>query len=122
MELLEKDLTEKIIGACFEVANELGAGFLESVYQKAIVIVLTQSGLNVREQAPLHVKFRSHVVGDFFPDIFVEDKVIIEIKAVKSLTAEHEAQLINYLKATGVKVGLLVNFGHSKLVWKRLVF
>ena len=71
---------------------------------------------------PLQVKFRNRIIGDFFPDVLVEDKVIIEIKAAKSLTTEHEAQLMNYLKATGVKVGLLVNFGRSKLEWKRLVY
>ncbi len=122
MKLIEKELTERIIGACFEVSNELGAGFLESVYQKALSIALTQLGLKVREQVPLQVKFRSHVVGDFFPDLLVEDKAIIEIKAAKSFAAEHQAQLMNYLKATGVKVGLLVNFGRPKLEWKRLVF
>jgi GxxExxY protein len=93
MELLEKDLTEKVIGACIEVANELGAGFLESVYQKALVIVLTQLGLNVREQMPLQVKFRNHIVGDFFPDFLVEDKLIIEIKAVKCTSHELRLQV-----------------------------
>jgi GxxExxY protein len=122
MKLLEQDLTEKVIGACFEVANELGAGFLESVYQKALVLVLTQKGLRAVEQVPLKVTFRGHTICDFYPDLLVEDRLIIEIKAAKSLTAEHEAQLMNYLKATGIKVGLLVNFGRSKLEWKRLVY
>lgn len=121
MKLLEKDLTEKVKGACFEAANELGAGFLESVYQKALVIVLMQIGVNVVEQVPLKVKFRGCVVGGFYPDLLVEDRLIIEIKSVKSLSPEHEAQRINYVKATGVKVGLLVNFAKTGLEWKRLM-
>ena len=84
--------------------------------------MLTQKGLRAVEQVPLKVTFRGHTIGDFYPDLLVEDRLIIEIKAAKSLTAEHEAQLMNYLKATGIKVGLLVNFGRSKLEWKRLVY
>ncbi len=122
MELLEKNLTEKIIGACFEVSNELGAGFLESVYEKALLIALIEKGLNAKAQMPLKVFFRGRIVGEFYADIFVEDRVIIELKTVKSIHPEHEAQLINYLKAIGVKVGLLINFGKSKLEWKRLVY
>ncbi len=122
MELLEKDLTEKIIGACFEVSNELGAGFLESVYEKALIIALGDKEIDATAQAPLNVLFRDKVVGDFYADILVDDKVIIELKAVKLLNPEHEAQTINYLKATGIKVGLLINFGKPKLEWKRLVY
>lgn len=85
MELLEKDLTEKIIGACFEVSNELGAGFLESVYEKALIITLSDKKIDAKAQAPLKVLFRGKVVGDFYADILVEDKVIIELKAVKDL-------------------------------------
>jgi len=121
MKLLEKELTEKVIGACFEVANELGPGFLESVYRKALIMVLMQLGLKAGEEVPLKVSFRGQIVGDFFADILVDDRLVIELKAVKALTAEHEAQLMNYLKATGIKVGLLVNFGKSKVEWKRLV-
>ncbi|KHE93937.1 MAG: GxxExxY protein [Candidatus Scalindua rubra] len=122
MELLEKDLTEKIIGACFEVSNELGVGFLESVYEKALIIALADKEIDAIAQAPLKVLFRDKVVGDFYADILVEDKVIIELKAVKALSPEHEAQIINYLKATGIKVGLLINFAKPKLEWKRLVY
>ncbi len=122
MELIDKELTEKIIGICFEVSNELGAGFLENVYLKALIIALTASGLKAEEEVPLKVTFRGKVVGIFYTDILVENRLILELKAVKSLTGEHEAQLINYLKATGLKVGLLVNFGKTRLEWKRLVF
>ncbi len=122
MELLEKDLTEKIIGACFEVSNELGAGFLESVYEKALTIALGDKEVDATAQAPLNVLFRDKVVGDFYADILIDDKVIIELKAVKALSPEHEAQTINYLKATGIKVGLLINFDKPKLELKRLVY
>jgi GxxExxY protein len=122
MELLEKDLTEKIIAACFEVSNELGAGFLESVYEKALLIALTDKGLKAETQVPLKVVFRNRVVGDFYADTLVENLVIIELKAVKSIGTDHEAQLINYLKATNKRVGLLVNFGKPKLEWKRFVY
>jgi GxxExxY protein len=121
-ELIEKDLTDKIIGACMEVSNELGTGFLESVYEKALVIALTARGLKVQAQAPLEVRFRGHLVGEFYADILVEGRVVVEVKAAKALNAEHEAQLINYLRATGIKVGLLVNFGRPRVEWKRLVW
>ena len=122
MELLEQDLTEKVIGICFEVANELGGGFLESVYQKAVMIAARENGMKAEEQVPLKVMFRGQAVGDFYADIMIEDRLILELKSVKALSGEHEAQLMNYLKATGIKVGLLVNFGRTKLEWKRLVF
>jgi len=122
MSLVYEELTEKVIGICFEVSNELGSGFLESVYQKALSIALLQKGLAVEEQVPLKVKFRGQVVGDFYPDILVNNKLILELKSIKSISSEHEAQMINYLKATGLNVGLIINFGRTKLEWKRLVF
>ncbi|HXF06397.1 MAG TPA: GxxExxY protein [Blastocatellia bacterium] len=122
MELLEKELTEKIIAACIEVSNELGPGFLESLYEKALLIALAEKGLTAQAQVPLRVQFRNRVVGEFYADILVEGRVIVELKAAKALTGEHEAQLLNYLKATGMKVGLLVDFGRPRLEWKRLVF
>jgi GxxExxY protein len=118
--MLHEDLTAKALEACFEVAKELGAGFLESVYEKALVVALRGKGLNTKEQHPLAVSFRGQVVGEFFADILLEDKVIIELKAARSLTSEHQAQVINYLKATGIEVGLLVNFGNPRLEYKRL--
>jgi GxxExxY protein len=120
MPFLYEDLTSKILSACFEVINELGTGFLESVYRKALIIALQQKGLRTKFQVPLAVFFRGQVVGEFYADIMVEDKVIIELKAVSALAPGHNAQLINYLKATGVEVGLLVNFGNRKLEYKRL--
>ena len=118
----EREITEQIIGACMEVSNELGIGFLESVNEKALVIALRDRGLNALEQQPLKVSFRNQIVGDFYADILVENRVIIELKAAKSLLSEHEAQLINYLKASKIKIGLLVNFGKPKLEWKRFIY
>jgi GxxExxY protein len=120
MALLHYDLTKKILEACFEVSNELGAGFLESVYEKAMLVVLQQKGLQARPQVPLEVTFRGTSVGEFFADVIVEEKVLLELKAVQTLCAEHQAQVINYLKATGIEVGLLINFGRPKLEYRRL--
>ena len=120
-EFLYKDITEKIIKCFYNIYDELGSGFLESVYEKALMIELEEIGLKADSQKSLNVYFKDQLVGEFKTDIIVEDKVIIEIKAVTKIMPQHEAQLINYLKATGVKVGLLVNFG-DKLQFKRRIF
>lgn len=112
-------ITKAVIGCAFEVINELGAGFLESVYEKALLLALRQKGLSAISQHPIKVMFRGECVGDFYADIFVEEKVIGELKAVKAIALEHQAQIINYLNATGIEVGLLVNFGNPKLEYKR---
>lgn len=117
--LLHGELTEAIIGCAFEVINELGAGFLESVYEKALLLALRQKGITAESQHPIKVMFRNVCVGEFFADLFVEEKVIVELKAVKTLLPEHQAQIINYLNATGVEVGLLINFGDPRLEYKR---
>jgi GxxExxY protein len=101
------------------VSNELGCGFLESVYEKSLCIALTEAGLKAQSQVPLKVFFRNQVVGEFYSDILVKDVVLIELKAVKALAPEHLAQVLNYLKATGIKVGLLINFGNPKLEYRR---
>ncbi|MFL6336512.1 MAG: GxxExxY protein [Pyrinomonadaceae bacterium] len=93
--MLYEDLTGKALEACFEVMKELGAGFLESVYEKALLIALQQKGVAAKSQCPLTVKFRGQVVGEFYADILLEDKVIIELKAVTALKPEHYAQVIN---------------------------
>jgi len=120
MEMLHEEITEKILAACFEVAGELGAGFLESVYEKALLVAVRQKGLKAEEQYPVRVCFRGVPVGEFFADLLVEGKVVVELKAVKALAPEHQAQVINYLKATGIEVGLLVNFGSPKIEYRRL--
>ena len=118
--VVHEELTDKVLGACFEVVRELGAGFVESVYEKALVVALHQKGVCVQAQVPLKVNFRGVIVGDFFADILVEGKLIVELKAVSALRPEHQAQVINYLKATGIDVGLLVNFGNPRLEYRRL--
>jgi GxxExxY protein len=118
--MLYEELTGQILQASFEVINELGAGFVELVYQKALLVALRQKGLQAEIEFSLNVRFRGIIVGEFFADLMVEDKVLLELKAVKALLPEHQAQLINYLKATGIEVGLLINFGNPKLEFRRL--
>ena len=120
--LQHADVTEKIIGAAFAVYAELGYGFLESVYQKAIQVELQHSGLKCEIECPIKVRYRNIVVGDFRADLFVNDVVIVELKTAKSYNAEDEPQLLNELKATGIKVGLLISFGRTKVEFKRMVF
>lgn len=114
-----KELTKAILGCAFEVSNQLGAGFLESVYQKAMQVALRTHGLATHVEQPIKVMFMGECVGDFYADILVENKVIVELKAVKALAPEHQAQVVNYLNATGIEVGLLINFGNPKLEYKR---
>jgi GxxExxY protein len=115
------ELTYLINGAIFEVNRQLGAGFLEKVYEKALLIELLDRGLKAETQVPVKVKYKGREVGEYYADIVVENKVILEIKSIDSLQKIHEAQLLNYLKATGYKLGLLVNFKHPKAEIKRLV-
>ncbi len=121
VKLLEEDLTEKILGAAFTIHNSLGYGFLEKVYENAIAVELAQAEIAVKQQKAIPVKYRNTVVGDYIADLVVEGRVILEIKAARELDSAHEAQLLNYLKATGIRVGLLLNFGRSKLQFKRFV-
>ncbi len=118
--MLHAELTGAILHCAFEVVNELGSGFIESVYQNAMMLALRQRGLAVKAEHPIKVAFRGECVGCFNADLFVEGKVIVELKAVNAIAPEHQAQVINYLKATGVEVGLLINFGNPRLEYKRL--
>jgi len=106
-----KQLTERIIGVFYEVYNRLGYGFLEKVYENSMLIEFQKENIPVVAQAPIKVFYGNQVVGEYFADLLVDGKVIVEIKAAKALIAEYEAQLLNYLKATDVEVGLLLNFG-----------
>lgn len=115
----EEELTGKIIGCAMKVHRTLGNGFLESVYQNALVHELKKDGLEVACEVPLRVLYDSVVVGEFAADLLVAGKVIVENKAVQKLCSAHEVQLVNYLTATGVDVGLLLNFGSSELEFKR---
>ncbi len=114
------ELTETILGLCFDVMNDLGTGFVEAVYKNALFIALKEKGYRIEVEKRFEVRFRDQKVGIYIADIIVEGCVIIELKCCDSLIGEHQAQLINYLKASGVLVGLLVNFGRRKLEYKRL--
>ena len=115
------DITYAINGAVFEVNRVLGPGFLEKVYENALTIELRKQGLKVESQVPIKVNYKEETVGEYFIDILVEKKVIVEIKTVEAFDKAHEAQLLNYLKASGLQVGLLVNFKHPRADIKRMV-
>ena len=116
-----KELTEKIIGCAFCVYNKMGFGFLESVYEKCMLIELRKKGLDVESQKPITVYYENEIVGEFVADIIVNDTIILELKSVRRIVNAHEVQLVNYLVATGKPVGLLLNFGESKVEVKRKI-
>lgn len=116
-----KELTGKIINVFYKVYNKLGYGFLEKIYENAMMIEFRREGIPVDSQSAIKVFYEGEVIGEYFADMLVDDKVIIEIKASKSLVVENEAQLLNYLKATNMEVGLLLNFGPKPEI-KRKVF
>lgn len=115
------DITYAINGASFEVNRVLGSGFLEKVYENALLVELRERGLYVESQIPVKVFYKKKVVGEYVIDILVEKKVIVELKTVERFDNVHKAQLLNYLKASGIKVGLLINFKHPKVEIKRMV-
>ncbi|MDN5310380.1 MAG: hypothetical protein PWP14_1774 [Methanolobus sp.] len=112
-ELKHQQITGNIIGAAYSVHNLLGSGFLERVYRNALVIELRSLAFKVDVEKPIEVSYKGEIVGNYFADIVVDDRVIIEVKAIKELAPVHEVQLVNYLKATEIEVGLLINFGTS---------
>ena len=114
------DLTEKVIGAFYHVYTQLGYGFSEKVYENALAMVLNKLGFKAEQQKPILVYFDSQVVGEYYADILVNDVVILELKACKNLLEEHEAQILNYLKATPIEVGLLLNFGPKPQVARKV--
>ena len=118
--MIDENITEKIIGAAYKVANTLGSGFLEKVYENARSIEIKKSGLKVKQQYALPVFYENEKVGDYYADLFIEDSVIVELKSVRELVPEFSAQVINYLKAANIKTGLLINFGKPKIEIKRL--
>ena len=115
------EITKKIIGSAFEVSNTLGIGFVEKVYENSLVHLLRKSGLKVNQQYPIKVSFDGIVVGDFVADLLVENRVLVELKAVSAMVNEHTAQALNYLRASGLEICLLINFGKSKIEIKRLL-
>ena len=116
-----EELTEKIIGCAYRVYNRMGFGFLESVYEKCLLIELKKQGLQAESQKTIIVTYENEVVGEFTADILVEDSVILELKSVGRIVQAHEVQLVNYLVATGKPVGLILNFGERKVQVKRKV-
>jgi len=119
--LLHRKISDGVIGAAFEVHNVLGYGFLEKVYQRALQAELIRRGLRAHIEHPLKVNYKGAVVGEYFADLFVEDSVLVELKVSPELNAYDEAQLINELKAAGVRVGLLINFGRTRVEFRRRV-
>ena len=117
-----RELTYLINGAVFEVNRVLGPGFLEKVYENSMMVELKKRNLKAQAQVPVKVEYKGEIVGEYFADIVVEDRIILELKAIESLQKIHEAQLLNYLKATDYKIGLLINFTYPKAEIKRFVF
>jgi len=116
-----EDLTERIIGCAYRVHNKMGFGYLESVYEKCLMIELQRAELNAKAQQPITVYYDDEVVGEFVADVMVEDTIILELKSVRKVTTAHEVQLVNYLTATRKDVGLIINFAEDKVEIKRKV-
>jgi len=120
-EILYKDLSYKIVGLAMRVHSKLGYGFLEKVYENALMVLFRREGIEAKQQAPITVYFEEEVVGNYYADILVEDKVILEIKSVENIIDAHIAQTLNYLKATGLRLAIILNFSKEKLKYKRIV-
>lgn len=115
------EVTEKIIGSAYTVSKNLGFGFLEKVYENAMILELKDKGLKVENQKSLKVFYRNQVIGDYYADLYVENSIIVELKSTKAIEESHKAQLLNYLKASNKRYGLLLNFGKDRLEIKRIV-
>ena len=122
MALEHGEITEQIVGAAFEVHSVLGCGFLEKVYQRAMQVELIARGLKAETESKIKVTYKGVVVGDYQADLLVADQVIVELKVAKEYQPADEAQLLNELKATGIKIGLLINFGRTKVEFKRFIY
>ncbi|GHB91052.1 GxxExxY protein [Cerasicoccus arenae] len=116
-----EEITKEVIGAAFDVHTELGYGFLEKVYQRAMVVELDSRGIAAESEKGIQVIYKNQIVGDYFADLLVESKVVVELKVALNYNPNDEAQLLNEMKATGIRVGLLVNFGKTKVEFKRFV-
>jgi len=116
-----ENLVEDVIGAAYEVGNTLGCGFLEKVYERALAKELNLRGRAVAQQASYSVMYKGALVGEYFADLIVEDKLVVELKCVEQFAPQHMAQCINYLRASGLRIALLINFQRSKVQWKRVV-
>ena len=119
--MIHKELVYQVVGCAMKVHRELGYGFLEKVYENSLMLLLKKEGITVKQQHPVPVYFEGETVGEYFADILIEDKILIELKTVEKISKVHYAQLLNYLKATGIQLGLLINFGPQKLEYERLI-
>ncbi len=119
--ILYKDLSYEIVGLAMQVHNKLGYGFLEKVYENALMVQFRGKEIKAKQQAPITVYFDREVVGDYYADILVEDKIIIELKTAEKISGAHRAQVLNYLKATGLQLAILLNFGKEKLEYERFI-
>lgn len=119
--IVYRELSYKIVGIAMTVHNELGYGFLEKVYENAMMILFRRDGITAQQQYPIKVQFQDEIVGDYYADILVEDKIILELKSTAQIVDVHRAQTLNYLKATGIKLAMILNFGKEKLEYERLV-
>jgi GxxExxY protein len=120
--ILYRDLSYKIIGLAMEVHRELGSGFLEKVYENSLMVLFSRDKIPATQQAPVNVCFEGEIVGNYIADILVDDKIILELKCVEAIANIHRAQVLNYLKATGKQLGIILNFGKAKLEYERLAF
>ena len=118
--IVYKELSYKIVGLAMEVHSKLGHGFLEKVYENAMMVLLQREGVKAFQQAPITVTFEGERVGDYYADILVEDKIILELKSVERVVNVHKAQTINYLKATGLQLAIILNFGKESLDYQRI--
>ena len=119
--ILYKDLSYKIVGLAMEVHNKLGYGFMEKVYENALMVLLHKKGIKAEQQAPISVYFDGEVVGDYYADILIDKKLILELKGAGNIADVHRAQTLNYIKATGLRLAMILNFGKERLEYERLV-
>ena len=120
--IVHRDLSYKIVGLAIDIRKELGYGYLEKVYENAMMMMLNRNGISAQQQVPLKVMFQGVVIGDYFPDIVVENEIILEIKSQDRIIDANKAQTLNYLKTTGLKLAIILNFGKTKLDYERLVY
>ena len=120
--IIYKDLSYRIVGLAMEVHNKLKSGFLEKVYENAMMVLFRREGINAAQQASIKVNFEGEEIGAYFADILVENNIILELKVAANISNAHKAQVINYLKATGVKLAIILNFGNEELEFERIVF
>ncbi len=120
-EILYKDLSFKVVGLAMQVHNTLGFGFLEKIYENSLMVLLKREGIKAKQQAPITVYFEGENVGEYFADILIEDKIILELKSADNIVNAHRAQTLNYLKATGLNLAIILNFGKERLEYERLV-